>query len=322
MRFALVGLAFVVFAVLAPPAWATFPGRNGLLAFSLYVFNEESTEIDIDENFVGIADIPGGARHIFARGSSPSYSPDGRTLAYSGPGRGIWLTRPDCRWPKDRSSPPPCSRLRRVTRGDDLSPAWSPTGKRIAFVRSGLSRYGLSYRIYTVRANGGGLRFLGRATWPAMDWSSKGALAFTGAGGRLRVRGSGGRVRTLPVRGREPSWAPAGNRLAFVGEEEEPQAAEGTALYTIHENGTGLRKIWEFEDQYAGRFAGVSSPIWSPDGRWIAFIATFDPITTGSVFAIRPRGSGLRLIMRPIKDCLPCSYDPYLGGLSWRALRR
>ena len=80
-----------------------------------------------------------------------------------------------------------------------------------------------------------------------------------------------------------------------------------------------MRKLWEFEDQ--GSPYGVDSPIWSPDGRWIAFIMGHDPLTTGSVFAIRPSGGGLRLIMRPITDCLPCSYDPYLGVLSWQALR-
>jgi Tol biopolymer transport system component len=319
MRFALAGLAFVVFAVLVSPAWATFPGRNGPLAFYVYVLDGESTDIDFDDYFVGIAEIPGGPRHIFARGSGPAYSPDGRTLAYSGLGNGIWLTRPDCRWPKDRSSPAPCSRLRRVTRGDDVSPAWSPSGKRIAFVRSGLStRYGLSYRIYTVRADGGGRRFLARGTGP--DWSSKGALAFTGARDRLRVHEPGGRVRTLPVRGSEPSWAPRGNRLAFVGEDDEPESDE-TALYTIHADGTGLRKVWEPKDRYSST-GGVNSPVWSPDGRWIAFIRSSEPLATGSVLAVRPSGSGFRLIMRPIEDCRRCSYDPYLGGLSWQALRR
>ena len=96
----------------------------------------------------------------------------------------------------------------------------------------------------------------------------------------------------------------------------------GQPLYTIHADGTGLRKVWEFEDQYSSRYAGVSSPVWSPDGRWIAVIKTFNPISSGSVVAIRPGGSGLRLIMRQIGDCLPCSYEPDLGGLSWQALRR
>ena len=316
MRLAFVGLVVVTLAV-ASPAWATFPGRNGLLAFGAYQLDEESTDIVFDDFFVGIAHIPGGPRHLFARGGGAAYSPNGRTLAYarSNP-QGIWLAGPDCRWP-DRSDPAPCSRLRRLTRGGG-SPAWSPTGKRIAFVRGPYTGPDYIGRIYTVRASGGGRRFLTRGSAP--DWSSKGALAFGGARAALRVREPGGRVRTLPVRGFSPSWAPGGNRLAFVGEEEEPQSAR-TALYTIHADGTGLRKVWQFEDQYSHLYAGVSSPVWSPDGRWIAFIKTFDPISNGSVFAIRSSGSGLRLIMRQIRYCRPCSYNPNLDGLAWQPLR-
>jgi dipeptidyl aminopeptidase/acylaminoacyl peptidase len=315
MRVAFVGLALGVLAVVASPAWATFPGRNGQLGFGVYVLNE-GTDIDIEQNFVGIG-TPGGPRRIFAPGSSPAFSPYGRKLAYAGSDArpGIWLTRPDCRWPKRRSSPPPCSRLRRLTRGDDSSPAWSPDGKRIALVRYNPVTY--FETILTVRADGGGPRFLVRGAAP--DWSSKGALAFTrssDAPDELRVREPDGRVRTLPVRGRQPTWAPGGNRLAFVGQGEP---ATTTALYTIHADGTGLRRVWQSENRYYPD--DVSSPIWSPDGRWIAFIKSADPVTSGSVFAIRPTGGGLRLLMRRMTDCVRCDYEPQLGALSWQALR-
>src|SRR5919109_854059 len=106
MRAALVGLAVLVLAV-ASPAWATFPGLNGSMAFYAYEVNEESTDILLEGSFVGVARI-GGPRHMLARGSGPAFSPNGHRLAYSGSGRrkGIWLTRPDCKWPRGGSSPP------------------------------------------------------------------------------------------------------------------------------------------------------------------------------------------------------------------------
>jgi Tol biopolymer transport system component len=312
MRVALIGLVFVVLAV-ASPALATFPGRNGSLAFDAYEENEESTDISIGNTFVGIAHSPRARRHFLARGSDPAFSPNGRRLAYAGSGsrRGIWLTRPDCRWPKNRSSPPRCSRLRRLTRGDDYSPAWSANGKRIAFVRSGLTE-----RIYTVRANGGGLRFLARGADP--DWSSRGALVFTGPQDDLRVREPGGRVRTLSVRGRQPSWAPGGARLAFLGKGEHPGL---TALNTVHARGTGLRQLAQFENYFVD-FWGALSPTWSPDGRWIAYIRTSQPPYTGPVYAVRPSGGRPRRLMGLITGCRPCDHSANLGSLAWQARRR
>ena len=237
-------------------------------------------------------------------GAEPAYSPNGRSVAYGN--GGIWLAGPDCRWPS-RPSPTPCSRLRRLTRGNDSSPAWSPNGKRIAFSRSGS-------RIYTVGVNGGDARFLVRGASP--DWSSKGALAFTAARDELelRVRDRGGRVRTLPVRGNQPSWAPGGKRLAFVGEENSP---EGKSLYTVHADGTGLQKVWEFQGFYEEYFP-AESPTWSPDGRWIAFIERAE-----RVYAIRPGGGERRLLMGSVVKCRPCSarYDPNISALAWQPLR-
>ena len=317
MRLAFVGLIVVTLAV-ASPAWATFPGRNGLLAFDAYeLLDDESTD-DLNFNyFVGIAHLPGGPRHLFAPGSAPAYSPNGRSVAYAGSG-GIWLAGPDCRWPS-RSSPTPCSRLRRLTRGGnthsfDSSPVWSPNGKRIAFVRYDF--YASVSRIYTVRVNGGGPRFLVRGAAP--DWSSKGALAFTGGRDELelRVRYRGGRVRTLPVPGSQPSWAPGGNRLAFVGQDDD---TAGSALYTIYADGTRLQKVWEFKGSYEQYFP-AESPTWSPDGRWIAFIESAE-----RVYAIRPSGGEPRLLMRQVTDCRPCTstipYPPNISALSWQPLR-
>jgi WD40-like Beta Propeller Repeat len=310
MRLAFVGL--VVVLAIASPAWASFPGRNGLLAFDAYEVNEESTDILIDNVFVGIAHIPGGPRHLFARGSEPAYSPNGRVVAYAAPDsrKGIWLAGPDCRWPK-RSGPAPCSRLRRLTRGDDSSPAWLPTGKRIAFVRGLYDRD----RIYTVGANGGGLRFLARGRAP--DWSSKGSLAFSGTRGELRVREPGGRMRTVAAIGSEPSWAPGGNRLAFLSESTN---APRTALNTIHADGTGLLKLRQFDNYSVGNW-GALSPTWSPDGRWIAFIKTGEPPYTGPVNAITPSGEKTRLLMSWITECQPCFNSPNLSALAWQPRR-
>jgi Tol biopolymer transport system component len=312
MRSALALLALVVLAY-ASPAWATFSGRNGLLAFGVYSLNEESTDILYDEEFIGIAHVPGGPRHIFSFGSQPSFSPDGRWLAYTETdyfrGPGIWLTRPDCRWPESRSEPAPCSRLRRLTRRMDDSPAWTPGGKRVSFVRGDRS-------IYTVRANGGGLRFLVRGHAP--DWSSTGALAFVGRRGTIHVREPGGRVRTLPVSGGTPTWAPRGNRLAFVG---TVPAARSPALYTINADGSRLRQVWQSPTPKE-EFTGPLSPAWSPDGRWIAFVKQAGVAWTGPVHAIRPNGRGLRALTPGLPECRRCLENLNFSSIDWQPKRQ
>lgn len=308
MRKALV-LAGLGLLAAVSPAWAAFPGRNGVLAFSAYSESQESSEPLIEDTFVGIARIPGGPRRIFATGLEPAFSPDGRRLAYAKlDERGIWLTRPDCRWPRNRAVPLPCSRLRRLTRGNDSSPAWSPDGKRIAFERVG-DRLG----IHSVRVRGGGRRFVARGYDP--DWSPAGALAFTEIDQvGIAVREPGGRIRTVTATGSEPSWAPSGDRLVFT---DYDVAANRFGLYVVNADGSGLGELW------AGQRGDTQpvSPVWAPDGRSIAFINALGGGFTGPVYVIKASGRGLRMLMRTPPDCRFCSGSLSFDSITWQALR-
>jgi Tol biopolymer transport system component len=61
------------------------------------------------------------------------------------------------------------------------------------------------------------------------------------------------------------SFAPGGNRLAFVSER-----GGNAELYSVHADGTGLRRLTD-------EFALDDHPAYSPDGRLIAFSSTREP---------------------------------------------
>jgi WD40 repeat protein len=115
---------------------------------------------------------------------------------------------------------------RRITRGHDVEPAWSPTAQTIAFARDRATSGGMPepgpYDLYAIRANGSGLKRLARDAEHPL-WSPNGdRIAFWRSSGyeiwSLRRNGSLGRLlRRMPDSTIEPArWTRSGKRLLVL----------------------------------------------------------------------------------------------------------
>ena len=134
-------------------------------------------------------------------------------------------------------------------------PAWSHDGEWIAF--AGAPTDGGQQGIYVVRPDGSGLRYVGE--------------------------------------GGDPTWAPAGRRLAVVR-----PAPEGLEIYVVRLDGSRIHRITDLP-------GSSTEPSWSPDGGLIAFThvepAGGDTLEPRSVWIVDPRPSHPReLVPADIAD--------------------
>lgn len=199
-----------------------------------------------------------------------SWSPDGRRLVYSkrrlaAKGRYVSdLFVADVNTGNVR----PLTRNLRAT-----DPAWSPNGRRIAFVINQGSRSNLA----TIDSNGGDLRLLTNfSRWTDVftpAWSPDGTrLAFSlfdTAGHRdlalIRTDGSGFRRLTdHPEDDRYPAWSPDGTRLAFISYRNG-----APNLYLLDPGSGDVTPL-------TASPGGVFNPAFSPDGGRIAVVVFED----------------------------------------------
>lgn len=218
--------------------------------------------------------------HDPAADFDPSWSPDGRRIAYrhederSGQ---IYVMNADG------------SRQRNLTRrrGLDYSPAWSPDGRRIAFgsVRAGKAT------IWVMRPDGSGRKRLSRVYGEYPAWSPDGRkIAFdhisSGSTGWdiwvMNADGSG--ARPLMASGASeqgPAWSPDGRAIAYGSSRGAPPNYD--RIWLARSDGSRqhllTRRLGE-------------RPVWSKRGGYVLF-------TAARIFVVRRDGSGLRSVQVP-----------------------
>ncbi len=260
---AALGLALAGCAVsgLGGPSFALAPGR---LAFGCVEAVDPNAEPTFSIRVLRLA--AHAAPQPVVRGDRlhawPSWSADGKHLAFviaGAEGSAIHLVDSDGR------------NARWLVAGDD--PAWSPDGERLAFTqRSAPEDYGA---IAVIPASGGTPAVI-TAPGARPTWSPDGRhLAFMtpvpgvlGRGARTAVRVeiadvSGARRHPLAVPGFEqqgtgdPRWSPDGTRILF-----DTAALDQGGILSARPDGSGIRQ----------HSPNGTNAVWSPDGRWIAFL--------------------------------------------------
>jgi TolB protein len=269
---------------------AAFAGRNGDLLFAKQRYAQPTRLSDI----YAITPAGASARRLTRSKSDerdPAASPDGRLIAYTGPGSQIWTMRKDG------------SHRHAVAPGSE--PAWSPDGKRIVFVgprRPGVWRPEISL----MRADGTHIRRL-----PYERAASDRSPAFSPDGTRIVfvsdrrvnagsvnveiwVMGTEGKhARNLthsPYIDDHPAWSPDGRWILF---ERSGGWVDPAPLFVMRPDGSDQHQV--------GTLAG-RMPTWSPDGKRIAYVrygSETDPVgDRPEILRANADGTAVQLVTR------------------------
>jgi Tol biopolymer transport system component len=256
----------------ASSAQATFPGKNGPIAFQRFVDPKDEENVQI----FSVARPGAKARKLTSGGSgyNPDYSPDGRRIVFE---RRFGGVKPDAIFTMgaDGSSP---TLVPRTCVADpclgDSSPAWSPDATRLVFER---------------------------AFGPIIKDTAAGGLELITS----NADGSNEQVilKSLPL-GKEPhdaQWSPDGTRIAVNMLNIKAKPRNGSAIYVLNADGSGFRQITPLR-------LNAGSPDWSPDGKRIVFNSSYEGQSAVEIYTVRPNGSGLKRVRKEPKNSF--SFEP------------
>jgi TolB protein len=273
----------------------------------------------------GSGDAPMQKRHMFlyvaaAEGGPPrrlascgscgarwngrlAWSPDSKRITFT---RGAAHALQESLWTISAAGGYP-HRLTRCRRCVDAQPAWSPNGRVLAFIRAaGLYTSGL----YTIRADGSGLTKIARDAVNEPAWSPGGHwIAFGRPGGFAVASAHSFRDQRLYFAGTHgtgviatnPAWSPDGRKFVFFRTPGRPMHFR-VEVWTMNVDGSDLKRL--YRSDCCSRFE--ASPIWSPDGRMIAFSAS----SAGGTFVMNADGSDLRRLSTRVSSSLSWQRTP------------
>jgi Tol biopolymer transport system component len=274
-------------ALLALPAsaQAAFPGQNGKIAFDggpgnneIYVVNPDGSGLTNLTNDPASDEVPkwspdgrrisylhgSGFRVMNADGSDVrplpipsqevefSWAPDGQRAAYAhfapdnvacpGAQFEIFTANLDGTVVKQLTTSPTT---------DDVEPAWSPDGNKIAFIRQDRQFFVdycdiYSSNLYVMNADGTGLTQL---------------------------------TNSVPGYAYWPDWSPDGTKIAY-----EVDTGSDYEIYSINADGTGNTQLTNNTDNDL-------APAWSPDGTKIVFFRYLNGSSSSDIFVMNADGT-------------------------------
>ncbi len=260
-------------AIASPTMVSSGHGLDGAIAFhsnrdgdfDIYAMNADGTDVT---NLTNTTD----------QEIDPIWSPNGRQVAFAKCAGGcevffteVWVINADG------------SGLKQLTHGGGFLGAWSPDGKRIAFVRDGVG-------ILVMNADGTGVTPTNQNGRPTA-WSPNGMQILfqsdrDGDNEIYVMNVDGTRVTQLtddPAsdEGDFAGWSPDGKRIVFSSRRD----GGDLDIFVMNADGTRVRQLTQND------FIEDDDPVWSPDGKHIAFHSTRDG--DEEIFVMNADGTGV-----------------------------
>jgi Tol biopolymer transport system component len=279
----------------ALPVHATFPGKNGRIAFvqgpDIFVMNPDGSDVRQLTSFTDDNGAfwenwsPSGRQLVFSRFPAPDFFGQLWLMNADGSNQHLLLNDPGF---------------------DDEAPSFSPDGSHVIFSRCAPLGGEFPCAVYRVGVDGNGLQPVTPVRIELQDWepvySPDGAtIAFYSFGrdgviAAIYLMNADGsqihEVSEAELEGFSPDWSPDGRQLVFTTKCCNPEFRN---LVVINQNGERLRQLTDDKGAIA---AGRSS--WSPQGDTIVFFGANVDTGENGIFVIGTEGKAkLVLKVRP-----------------------
>lgn len=317
-------LASIVVLWAAAAAHATYPGRDGRIAFFASTSCPRYTEAGdpcnalafsallaispFDRDTVQLARCPGPTCAGLPAGA-PRYSPDGSLSAVIG----------------SRTAPAQVAILHadgsEAQRIDVPATAlgevdWLPDGRLVVYAVP--ERDGASGKVFVIGADG----VAHEAAWRpkgARAWSARGSVAISHARGiYVRKRASDVARLVLPNGMRFtyalPDWSPDGRRLVVVRSDTTTSLQ---TIVTVSADGGDRRVVV----RATGPGCGFGDVVWSPSGKRIAY--TTGCYDSGAIYMVRTDGAHRRELFDSVSLTAGGQLEAHISpAISWQPSRR